>query len=74
ATKTVEKEFKFNVGDIIEAKLNTVDRKNRLIHLIVQLKEIKKEIEPEVNANHKKEDKNFSNTMIEAFKAAKNVD
>lgn len=69
-TNTLEKEFKFNIGDVIEARLNTVDRKNRLIHLIVQLKEI----EPEFNINNKKEDKKFSNAMIEAFKAAKNTE
>ncbi|CAL4322283.1 30S ribosomal protein S1 [Buchnera aphidicola] len=64
------KEVKFNIGDFVEAKLNNIDRKNRFIHLIVQLKEI----EPVLNSDNKTEDKKFSNAMTEAFKAAKNIE
>lgn len=64
------KEVKFNIGDFVEAKLNNIDRKNRFIHLTIQLKEI----EPVLNSDNKTEDKNFSNAMTEAFKAAKNIE
>ncbi|MCW5196784.1 30S ribosomal protein S1 [Buchnera aphidicola (Pemphigus obesinymphae)] len=64
------KEVKFNIGDFVEAKLNNIDRKNRFIHLIIQLKEI----EPVLNSDNKTEDKKFSNAMTEAFRVAKNIE
>lgn len=64
------KEVKFNIGDFVEAKLNNIDRKNRFIHLTIQLKEI----EPVLNSDNETEDKKFSNAMTEAFKAAKNIE
>lgn len=66
----LEKEVKFNIGDFVEAKLNNIDRKNRFIHLTVQLKEV----EPVLNSDNKIKDKKFSNAMTEAFKAAKNIE
>ncbi|HMI76795.1 MAG TPA: 30S ribosomal protein S1, partial [Buchnera sp. (in: enterobacteria)] len=65
--KNIENNIKFNIGDTIEAKFNNIDRKNRLIHLILQLKDTIEDKDISSNINTKKDDKHFSNVMIEAF-------
>ncbi|WP_343191959.1 30S ribosomal protein S1 [Buchnera aphidicola] len=70
----VKKELKLNIGDLVEAKIINIDRKNRLIYLIISINEpvkVKESILSDVNTT---EDKQFSNTMVEAFKAAQNVE
>lgn len=60
-----------NVGDTLEVKYTSVDRKNRIINLSVRVKDEvdKKDTIASVN---KQEDSNFANNaMAEAFKAAK---
>lgn len=61
-----------NVGDDVEAKFTGVDRKNRVVSLSVRAKDQadEKEAINTVNTN-KPEEGNFSNAMVEAFKAAK---
>lgn len=58
------------VGNNIKAKLNGVDRKNRIIGLSIHVQDEteKKEIVPPVHSKPK--ENNFSNAMTEAFKAA----
>lgn len=68
----LEKNIKFNIGDKIEAKFHNVDRKNRLIHLVLQIKDKLEDKVLTANVTNQKDNKNFSNVMIEAFKAAKN--
>jgi len=70
----IEKDIIFNVGNTISAKFNSIDRKNRLIHLLVQLKENVEDKELSSNINSKTEDKKISSAMIEAFKAAKHTE
>ncbi len=60
------------VGDEIEAKFTGVDRKNRVVSLFACVKEETDEKDTISTVSHKKEEiNNFSNAMIEAFKAAK---
>ncbi|CAL1329391.1 30S ribosomal protein S1 [Candidatus Providencia siddallii] len=60
-----------SIGDNINAKYIGVDRKNRIINLSIRTKEENEEKNNIVTAN-KKEISNFNhNTMVEAFKAAK---
>lgn len=68
---------KMIVGDIIESKINSIDKKARIIYLSMILK--KKLEMNSLNENNntikdKKKEKNFSNAMIEAFKAAQTTD
>ncbi|XBC37957.1 MAG: 30S ribosomal protein S1 [Buchnera aphidicola (Floraphis choui)] len=58
----------------IDVKLNSVDRKNKIIYLSAILSECSEKKEYIENQDKKKDGKNFSNAMTEAFKAAKNVD
>ncbi|WP_395479615.1 30S ribosomal protein S1 [Candidatus Curculioniphilus buchneri] len=60
-----------NVGDDVKAKFIGIDRKNRIICLSVLTKEDINE-KKYVNSilNNKQEENNFSNAMVEAFKAA----
>lgn len=61
-----------NVGDEVEAKFTGVDRKNRVVSLSVRAKDEADEKDAIATVNHKQEEgNNFSNTMAEAFKAAK---
>ncbi|AKZ65810.1 30S ribosomal protein S1 [Candidatus Palibaumannia cicadellinicola] len=63
-----------HIGDNIEAKLTSIDRKNRVINLSVRTKEKEvvddKKIISTSTVHHKQEEKNFTNAMVEAFKAA----
>lgn len=64
----------FHIGNNIQAKLDGVDRKNRIINLseynIFNIN-TEPELEPTINNNKKEKDKNnFSSVMMEAFKAA----
>ncbi|HAN5023815.1 30S ribosomal protein S1 [Escherichia coli] len=60
-----------SVGDEVEAKFTSVDRKNRAISLSVRAKDEADEKDAIATVN-KQEDANFSNNaMAEAFKAAK---
>ncbi|WP_011091412.1 30S ribosomal protein S1 [Buchnera aphidicola] len=69
---------KAKIGEIVEVKLNSIDKKERIIYLsILEKQELKISNDIKKNNSHKQEidkDKNFSNAMTEAFKAAKNVD
>ncbi|PLK58796.1 30S ribosomal protein S1 [Candidatus Palibaumannia cicadellinicola] len=56
-----------NVGDNLEAKFTGIDRKNRVINLSVRAKD---EVDDKKMINNKQEGSNFSNAMVEAFKAA----
>lgn len=64
----------FHIGDNIQAKLDGVDRKNRIINLSeYRIFDINKKSETYISDNNikKEKDKNqFSNVMTEAFKAA----
>lgn len=60
----------FNVGDEVEAKFTSVDRKNRIVSLSVRAKDEAEEKDAMAVVN-KQEEANFSNAMTEAFKAAK---
>lgn len=61
-----------NVGDKVEAKFTGIDRKNRVVSLSVRAKDEDDEKDTIVTVNHKQEESNnFSNSMAEAFKAAK---
>lgn len=55
----------FRVGQNIEGKINSIDRKTRIVNIIINLKNIENKI---IKKNKKN---NFSNVMTEAFKAAK---
>ncbi|QJC37808.1 30S ribosomal protein S1 [Enterobacteriaceae endosymbiont of Donacia bicoloricornis] len=55
----------FKVGQNIEGKINNVDRKTRIVNIIIDLKNIESKIFKKNKKN------NFSNIMTEAFKAAK---
>ncbi|WP_159715428.1 30S ribosomal protein S1 [Blochmannia endosymbiont of Camponotus nipponensis] len=61
-----------HIGSDIQATLDGVDRKNRIINLSeCNIYDILPKSEINVGGNHKKEkDKNFSSVMVEAFKAA----
>ncbi|WP_342221091.1 30S ribosomal protein S1 [Candidatus Fukatsuia endosymbiont of Tuberolachnus salignus] len=62
------------MGDAIEVKYASVDRKNRVIMLSLRAKDETNEKETVVAAvsnNSKQEEGNFSNAMAEAFKVAK---
>lgn len=60
-----------SVGDEVEAKFISVDRKNRVVSLSVRAKDEAEEKDAIATVN-KQEDANFSNNaMAEAFKAAK---
>ncbi|XBC40546.1 MAG: 30S ribosomal protein S1 [Buchnera aphidicola (Nurudea yanoniella)] len=61
----------FVCGTKINIKLNNIDRKNRIISLSSILPEFSKKIEIVDPKNQETNDKNFSNAMTEAFKAAK---
>ncbi|MGK2946881.1 MAG: 30S ribosomal protein S1 [Candidatus Malihini olakiniferum] len=60
-----------NVGDIVEAKYTGIDRKNRTLSLSLRAKDEADEKDAIDSVNNKQEGGNFSNAMIEAFKAAK---
>ncbi|PPI86861.1 30S ribosomal protein S1 [Candidatus Pantoea edessiphila] len=61
------------VGNEIETKIISIDRKNRIIGLSIRHKEQKEQKQQsEENNNVINEEVNFSNVMVEAFKAAKN--
>jgi small subunit ribosomal protein S1 len=60
-----------NVGDDVEAKFTSADRKNRVVSLSVRAKDQADEKEAIATLNTKQEEGNFSNSMVEAFKAAK---
>lgn len=60
-----------SVFDDVEAKFTGIDRKNRVIILSVRAKDQADEKEAINTVNTRQEDGNFSNAMIEAFKAAK---
>ncbi|CUR53428.1 30S ribosomal protein S1 [Serratia symbiotica] len=70
--QTENNSLPLNCGDEIEVKFISIDRKNRLINLSIHSQIKNKEIEKINSINHISEEENFSNTMIEAFKAAKN--
>ncbi|URJ28378.1 30S ribosomal protein S1 [Candidatus Blochmannia vicinus (nom. nud.)] len=61
-----------HVGNDIQAILDGVDRKNRIVTLSeYNTRDLNKQSEINIVGNHSKEkDKNFSNVMVEAFKAA----
>ncbi len=59
---------KIKINDILETKINNIDKKNRIIELKIYKN---KKILNNKNRN-KKIEKNCFNTMIEAFKKAKN--
>ncbi|QJC31724.1 30S ribosomal protein S1 [Enterobacteriaceae endosymbiont of Donacia tomentosa] len=56
----------FKVGNSVEGKINNIDRKNRIINIILNMKNIENK-----SIKKNKKDNNFSNVMAEAFKAAK---
>ncbi|ADV33776.1 30S ribosomal protein S1 [Candidatus Blochmanniella vafra str. BVAF] len=62
------------IGNAIQAKLDSIDRKNRIINLILYHScenQKKSEVDMINNEKHFEKDKNnFSSVMIEAFKAA----
>lgn len=60
-----------NVGEDVEAKCTGVDRKNRVVSLSVRAKDEADEKDAIATVNNKQEEGNFSNSMAEAFKAAK---
>ncbi|MXP51024.1 30S ribosomal protein S1 [Pantoea sp. SoEX] len=60
------------IGDKIDVKIIGVDRKNRLVNLSIKTKEQCEEKDDLIVDNIDNEEKNFSNVMAEAFKAAKN--
>ncbi|MBK4775328.1 30S ribosomal protein S1 [Candidatus Pantoea edessiphila] len=61
------------VGDKIEAKIIGIDRKNRIVILSTKIKEQYEEKDNITNnSSNDDEESNFSNVMVEAFKAAKN--
>ena len=58
------------VGDVVEAKYTSVDRKSRIVHLSVRAKDQAEEAAAVANVN-KQEEVAIPNAMAEAFKAAK---
>ncbi|PPI88086.1 30S ribosomal protein S1 [Candidatus Pantoea edessiphila] len=65
------KQYVIKIGNKVETKIIGIDRKNRVINLSIRSKEQFEEKDNVANdANN--EEKNFSNVMVEAFKAAKN--
>lgn len=71
---TSQSENPIKVGQIIQAKLDGVDRKNRIINLSAyndNTHNLNKKSHTNTANNKKEKDKNiFSNVMVEAFKAA----
>ncbi|XBC37439.1 MAG: 30S ribosomal protein S1 [Buchnera aphidicola (Meitanaphis microgallis)] len=65
---------RFIIGTKVNTKLNSIDRKNRIIYLSAIISEHEEKKEDIEKKNNKKDETNFSNAMTEAFKAAKNVD
>lgn len=66
-----------NIGDSIDAKFTGVDRKNRIINLSIHAKNLANKQGSISNINDKQEKQekdDFSNVMIEAFKAATKSD
>lgn len=63
-----------NIGDSIDAKFTGVDRKNRIINLSIHAKNLANKQGSISNTNDKQEKDDFSNVMIEAFKAATKSD
>lgn len=63
-----------NIGDSIDAKFTGVDRKNRIINLSIHTKNLANKQGSISNINDKQEKDDFSNVMIEAFKAATKSD
>ncbi|MCC2615607.1 30S ribosomal protein S1 [Aestuariibacter halophilus] len=59
-----------SVGEVLEAKLMGVDRKNRVVNLSVKAKDQADEKEAMDKVNQQ-DDAGFANAMAEAFKAAK---
>lgn len=63
-----------NIGDSIDAKFTGVDRKNRMINLSIHAKNLANKQGSISNINDQQEKDDFSNVMIEAFKAATKSD
>ncbi|QJC33358.1 30S ribosomal protein S1 [Enterobacteriaceae endosymbiont of Donacia clavipes] len=56
------------VGQNIEGKINNIDRKTRIVNIIINMKTLENKI---IKKNNNTKNNNFSNAMTEAFKAAK---
>lgn len=63
-----------NIGDSIDAQFTGVDRKNRIINLSIHAKNLANKQGSISNINDQQEKDDFSNVMIEAFKAATKSD
>lgn len=64
----------FIVEKQVDVKISNIDRKNRTIFLSAIISECLDKKEGIEKQDKKKDEKDFSNAMTEAFKAAKNVD
>ncbi|XBC42591.1 MAG: 30S ribosomal protein S1 [Buchnera aphidicola (Kaburagia rhusicola ensigallis)] len=64
----------FVIEKQVDVKINNIDRKNRTIFLSAIMSECLDKKEGIEQQDKKKDEKDFSNAMTEAFKAAKNVD
>ncbi|XBC41559.1 MAG: 30S ribosomal protein S1 [Buchnera aphidicola (Kaburagia rhusicola rhusicola)] len=64
----------FIIEKQVDVKINNIDRKNRTIFLSAIMSECLDKKEGIEQQDKKKDEKDFSNAMTEAFKAAKNVD
>ncbi|QJC31310.1 30S ribosomal protein S1 [Enterobacteriaceae endosymbiont of Macroplea mutica] len=58
----------FKIGEQIEGKINSIDKKNRVVHIQLRLKDIELSVKHHIN---NKQTEKISNVMTEAFKAAK---
>ncbi|QJC30897.1 30S ribosomal protein S1 [Enterobacteriaceae endosymbiont of Macroplea appendiculata] len=58
----------FKIGENIEGKINSIDKKNRVVHIKLRLKDIESSVKHNIN---NKQTEKFTNVMTEAFKAAK---
>ncbi|QJC32949.1 30S ribosomal protein S1 [Enterobacteriaceae endosymbiont of Donacia semicuprea] len=56
------------IGQNIEGKINNIDRKTRIVNIIINMKTLENKI---IKKNNNTKNSNFSNAMTEAFKAAK---
>lgn len=59
------------IGDEVKTIFSGIDRKNRLIHLSLPVKEKKNESEDKSNNRKKREENSFTSAIAEAFKVAK---
>lgn len=69
--RTADLNGEVNVGDVVEAKYTGVDRKARIVHLSIRVKDEAEEAAALASVNNKQEEVVIPNAMAEAFKAAK---